>query len=71
MIKMVFGLWLLVLISLTGFVVADGDGHGMMGGMMSGNYGYGMMFFGWLVGILVLVVLVLLAVWLFKQIQKK
>lgn len=57
-------------------------GYGMMGygssaygydgmiGMMYGSYGTGMMFFGWLYGILVLVALVLFIVWLVKQIQK-
>jgi predicted lipid-binding transport protein (Tim44 family) len=44
---------------------------GMMGGMMTGMYGYSGMFFGWTFSILVLVALVLLIVWLIKQIQKK
>ena len=50
------------------------EGCGMMGGMMggmSGVYGYGGMFFGWIFGLLVLVALVLLIMWLVKQIQKK
>ena len=42
-----------------------------MGGMMMGSYGYSGMFFGWIFGILVLVALMLLIVWLIKQIQKK
>ncbi|MCR4327722.1 MAG: hypothetical protein NUV46_04030 [Nanoarchaeota archaeon] len=42
------------------------------GGMMGGNYnGYGMMFFGWIYGVLILIALVLLIIWLMKQIQKK
>ena len=53
-----------------GFVSADGDDCGMSG-MMSGDYGLGGMFFGWLIGLLVIVALVLLIVWLIKQIQKK
>jgi len=55
----------------TGLVSADaGDEFCGMGGMMSGVYGFGGMFFGWIFGILVLVALVLLIVWLIKQIQK-
>jgi uncharacterized integral membrane protein len=38
---------------------------------MMGSYGYGMMFFGWVVGILALIILVLLIVWLVKEIQKR
>lgn len=64
-----------ILLSLIGLVSAngvEGTGYcGMMGGMMTGIYGYGGMAFGWLFGILVLVALVLLIVWLIKQIQKK
>ena len=47
-----------------------GYGFGGMGGMMYGNYGSGMMFFGWIYGLLVLVALVLFIAWLIKQIQK-
>lgn len=39
-------------------------------GMMGGAYGYGGMIFGWLFGALVVVALVLLIIWLVKQIQK-
>jgi len=60
--------------SLTELVSADvGDGNFAgcwTGGMMGGNWGYGGMFFGWLFGILTVVALVLLIVWLVKQIQK-
>lgn len=61
----------LSLISL-GFVSADvGDfGCPMMGGMY-GGYGVGIMLFSWSFAILVLVALVLLIIWLIKQIQKK
>ncbi len=38
--------------------------------MMSGNYGFGPMLFGWAFSILVLVVLILFIIWLIKQIQK-
>lgn len=40
-------------------------------GMMSGNYGGGMMTFGWLVGILVIIDLVLAAAALWKYVNKK
>lgn len=44
-------------------------GYGMMG-MLSG-FGYGsMMLFGWLFGVLLLVALILIIVWLWKQIEK-
>ena len=45
--------------------------YGGMGGMMSGFYGgFGMGLFGWLFMVLVLVALILLITWLFKQIGK-
>ena len=66
-IKLLLGM--LFIFSL-GFVSADGDGC-WGSGMMSGGYGYGGMFFGWLIGLLVIVVLILLIAWLVKQIQKK
>ena len=61
------------------------SGFGMMGGIntggnnMMGNYfgygtGYGMFgmgLFGWIFMLLILVALVLLIIWLIKQIQKK
>lgn len=47
-----------------------GAGYGMMS-MMYGNYGFGMMFFGWIFGALTLIALVLFIVWLVKQIQKR
>ena len=37
--------------------------------MMSGSYGIGGIVFGWLFSVLVLVVLVLLIIWLVKQIK--
>ena len=46
----------------------------MMGGtynIMSGSYGIGGMFFGWLIGLLIVIVLVLVSIWLIKQIQDK
>lgn len=63
----------IVLISLISIVSADaGDGFSCFsGGMMSGAYGYGGMAFGWIFGLLIVVALVLLIIWLTKQIQKK
>ncbi len=42
-----------------------------MGGMMYGGYGAWPMLFSWLFGILTLVALVLLIIWLLKQLKKK
>ena len=69
-------LGLLSVLALAGFASADADdyGYGMMGGMyhmMSGSYGYGGIAFGWITGLLFIAVLVLLIVWLIKQINKK
>jgi uncharacterized membrane protein len=47
-----------------------GFGSCPMGGMMYGSYGYGAMIVSWLFGLLVLVALVLLIIWLVKQINK-
>lgn len=55
----------------------EGFGHHMMdiiGGnnMMNWMYGgFGMGYFGWIIGLLIIVLLVLLIIWLIKQIQKK
>lgn len=61
------------LVSTLGFVFADtGDCPGcggMMGGWMFGGMGMG--FFGWIISLLVVVALILLIVWLIKQISKK
>ena len=58
---------LVVLTGLIGFLSAHmGESHG---GVMYGSYwGIGM-FSGWIFGILVVVALILLIVWLMKQIQ--
>ncbi len=68
----------LIAASLIGVVSADAGDFGScpvgasgMYGMMSGSYGFGGLFFGWLFGLLVVVALILLIVWLIKQIQKK
>jgi peptidoglycan/LPS O-acetylase OafA/YrhL len=50
------------------------DLYGFGGGMMSmmyGSYGIGMMLFGWAFMLLISVALVLLIIWLLKQIKKK
>ena len=65
-----------IILSLISFVVAhEGEDiyghHSGMGAMMYGAYGTGGIFFGWLVSILVVIALVLLIIWLVKQIQKK
>lgn len=38
-------------------------------GMMGGNYGYGWMLFGWLMGLLIVIGLVLFIIWITKKIQ--
>lgn len=42
-----------------------------MAGMMYGSYGVGSMIFSWLFGLLGLAALILLIIWLLKQINKK
>ena len=66
-------IWIVIAVAVL-FFVFGGFGYGGYGGMMGmmyGNYGSGMMFFGWLYGILILVALVLFIAWLVKQIQKR
>ncbi len=44
------------------------------GGMMygfSGGYGYGIMLFSWITGLLIIIALVLAIIWLVKQITKE
>jgi len=69
---------ILIVLVLINFVSAHtGEneyGHHMMGemyGMMSGGFGYGGMFFGWLTGLLITTALVLLIIWLIKQVKRK
>ena len=69
-IKLIFGLLTLIVLAPV-MVSADVIGYDHMGSMMYGSYGYGGMFFGWITGLLFIAVLVLLIVWLIKQIQKK
>jgi len=68
-------LLLISLISLLSLASAQAANNycGGFGSMMSGTgvYGYSGMIFGWIFGILVIVALMLLIFWLFKQIQKK
>ena len=37
--------------------------------MMNGTYGYGWMLFGWLIGLLATIGLVLFIIWMIKKIQ--
>jgi uncharacterized membrane protein len=72
-VKNKLSLFGLSVLSLVGLVLADG-GDGVSGGcfgpgMMGGTWGYGGMLFGWLFSALTLVALVLLIVWLIKQIE--
>lgn len=50
---------------------SDVEYYSMMGNMMTGYYGYYGMGFSWLIGLLVIVALVLLIIWLAKQIWGK
>lgn len=63
-------------VSLAGTALAQENNYGNcpMGGMMygfSGGYGGGAMLFSWLFGLLFTTALVLLIVWLVKQISQK
>ena len=66
---------LTLLISLTSFASAhtgdDDFGHHMMGNVVYGTGMWSMGIFGWLFMILIIIALVLLIMWLIKQIQKK
>ena len=53
------------------FYPINSDGYTGMMGMMYGSYGWGMMFFGWAFILLVSVALVLLIIWLLKQINRE
>ena len=66
-------IWIILAIVALALIASFGfGGYGGYGGMMGGygSYGSGMMFFGWLYGILILIALVLFIMWLAKQIQK-
>jgi hypothetical protein len=72
MIRKSILLGLFIVLSLTGIVSANGlNGSCGMGNMMYGSHGVGGMFFGWTIAGLFIVLLVLLIIWLIKQIQKK
>jgi hypothetical protein len=67
-IKLMLGMFVFSILVLASVSADTGEySHGMM----SGSYGFGGMIFGWIIGFLFVVVLVLLIVWLTKQIQKK
>jgi uncharacterized membrane protein len=47
-------------------------GNGIMGNFeygMMGGYGYGWMFFSWIIGLLVVVGLVIFIIWMVKRLQ--
>ncbi len=60
----------LALLLIGSFGFGGFNRYGMMS-MMYGSYGYGMMFFGWILGIAFLVALGLFIAWLVQQLQKK
>jgi len=63
-----------VLTSVLSFVSAHaGDNNGVAGshGIMGNFAGWGMGFFGWVFSALIIVALIFLIIWLFKQIQKQ
>jgi uncharacterized membrane protein len=68
------GPWIIVaicavlLISFFGF--AGFGNYGMMG-MMGGNFGYGMMFYGWITWILVIALMIAAIYWFIKSANKK
>ncbi len=65
--KMSVSLLLFAFIGFTSAYINEGYG----GYPMMGRYSSGGMFFGWIVGLLVIAVLVLLIIWLYKQIRNK
>ena len=44
---------------------------GGYGGMMSGVYGYGGIFFGWIIGLLIIALIIAVIYWLIKSANKK
>ena len=72
-IILIVALVVVFLFLLSGYGMAGFGSYGFGGmmGMMYGTYGPSMMYFGWVYGVLILAVLVLLVMWLFQQIQKK
>ena len=62
---------LIIGIGVLVFIVLLFGGFGGMMNMMYGTYGSGMMFFGWIYGLLILIALILLIFWLAKQLQNK
>lgn len=73
-INLMFGTFILTILALalvSAHLENSDQYHGGMGGMMYGSYGYGGMVFGWLVGFLFVVILILFVVWLIKEIQNK
>ncbi len=75
--NLIIGIGVLVFIVLLfggfGGMMSLGNSYGFGGmmNMMYGTYGSGMMFFGWIYGLLILIALILLIFWLAKQLQNK
>jgi len=68
--KIFFGLVLVFLVSFASAHVEDNDfEHHMMGNVV-GTGMWGMGIFGWLFMILIIIALILLIIWLIKQIQR-
>lgn len=63
---------LFILFGGFGMMGFSGPGGGFKGmaNMMYGYYGYDLLIFGWIYGVLILASLLLLIVWLVKQIRK-
>jgi uncharacterized membrane protein len=50
--------------------VGSANNYNMMG-MVYGNYGYGMMFFGWITWIVIVILMIAAIYWLIKSANKK
>jgi hypothetical protein len=73
-IKLMLGMFFSAILALALVSAHMGDYdnyYSGMGSMMYGSYGYGGMIFAWLTGVLFIAVLVLLIIWLIKQIEKR
>ncbi len=61
----------LLLSGIFSFSFANGfSQYGMMG-MMGGSFGYGMMFFGWITWVLIIVLIIAGIYWLIKTADKR
>ena len=69
--KKLMGIFVLGIFSLVSLVSSHTGDDEIGHHSMMGSYGTSGMLFGWLFMLLVIVALVLLVIWLIKQIQKK